>query len=181
MKKRTEPRLVPDSPAYVLVELTRGPHHLRIPSTLAGAKLFGDMPPAVVQNFQNITAGGFSSLEEMMSAVQRGGPQMLALCGAVLGMSWFVAETDLESVLKKGEDPLAFGERVFEEMYEAGYTLDEILTLFFVVAAEWLKASGRAAEVIQRADFFSRLRGVTRSSPSTSASTSSETPGDSAN
>lgn len=180
MIPRASPRTVPeDNPVYIEVELAKGTHHLRIPSTIAGARAMGALPKDLIDTVREVDPA--AGLTEILQLARSAGPQALSLAGHVVGVAWHHRTLDLESVQRAKEDPLVHGERVFEELYEAGYSLDEILSLAFVVATEWLTRNGRAAEALKRADFFAPTRGGMTSLPSTSASTSSGTRGDSTN
>lgn len=179
MKTRLTPRVIPDSNLYLAIKLDREDapvHHLRVPSPMAGAKAAKGLPPDLLQHLQQV--GNMAGVRAM--AMEAGAPA-LSLAGYIVALAWHNETLDMESTPLPKEGTLEFGERAYEELYEAGYSLDEILQMAIIVGGEWLTRNGKAAEAIQRADFFGLTKGVKNSSPSTSESISSETLGDSNN
>lgn len=175
MKKRVNSRTIPhESPIYIEVTLKCGKHHLRIPSSIAGARMLSEVPADLIEVLRGISK---APKDDLLGQVRSAGIPILSLIGHLLSAAWHHKELDLETEREKNETALAHGERVFEELYEAGYSLDEIIQMALIVGAEWITQNGKAAEVVQRADFFGQTKGEMKSSPSTSESTSSETPG----
>ena len=174
MRARAVPREIPDSLIYLEVVLPQGIHHFRVPSQIVGARLLGALPPEALAALQRAGAG---SPDALLAALREVGVPALQIAGAAIASAWFHREIDLEAAELKGESPLAYGERVYEEIYEAGYSLDSILRVAVLIATEWLSQAGVAAEALRRADFFGRPKGSNLSGRSTSASGSSEIPG----
>ena len=68
-----------------------------------------------------------SKATNILTALKEGGEEDAAAVGCLVGLSW-VHQTLLLDVVspKRGDDLLAYGEDVYEELHEAGYTLSEV-------------------------------------------------------
>lgn len=151
MKTRTSPRITPESPNYIHVEIDQGRHTFRVPSALSGARIFQALPKDLVAAATNLQGKDPS---QMLTQLQSMGAPALQLAGHVLGICWHHSSLDLDTELGPKEDILAHGERVFEELYEAGYALDIVLKMALVVMTDWMRRQTAAADVLKRADFL---------------------------
>lgn len=178
MIERPTPREVPDRYPYMVVEMERGPHHMRIPSLMAVSKLVKGLKKAHVAVLASMQHGGVSNTA-MLSILKESGPELAAALGALVGMGWYHETYDLET--QKSPDVLAFGEAVYEELHGEGYTLSDIGILALTVIRAIWDHSQLTSEVQARAGFIFPMLGAIRSQGSTSGSTTSEAPSDSGN
>lgn len=135
MKRRTDTRgrtAAAHYAACTLPEDFRGEHHLRIPSPLQAQKLYDAAKQGTA------TSDGYR------------------LWGAAVGLAWHHDNWDLEAV--NNGDVLAFGEAVYEELFEAGYRNEWICLLADVVTVEVEEATKVGAEVAKRLRFFGRTK-----------------------
>ena len=173
MQKRPKPLTIPDRYPFLLVELPdREAHNMRIPSPLAIAKLF--------QRIDKIHTAALVAVKggvEPTTLLKEIGPEALSIMGALIGKGWHHADWHLNATDGDQADLMAFGERVYEELHDDGYTLEQILCLgLTVMRASW-DHTRLTDEVTQRAAFFFPAMAQTTSSGSTVASNTSATPG----
>jgi len=122
---------------------------------------------------------GNTSTGAVLSVLKDSGPEVIAALAALIGLAWYHEDQDLETV--RSPDLLAYGEQVYEELHDEGYTLSEISALALVLVRAIWEHSQLSAEVQDRAGFFFPMLGMMRSPASTSGSTTSDPPSDSEN
>lgn len=180
------PRETPDRYPYIVVELAeRGDHHLRIPSMPKVARLVKQMKQThillLVAMAQAKTTND-SKAASMMTAIKEGGPELTSAAGALIGIAWFHRQRVMVTEApKRNGDWLEYGEAIYEELHEEGYTLSEIGSLALTIMRAMWEHSQLTDEVQARAGFIYPILGAMSSSVSTSESTTSETPTDSPN
>ena len=126
MKNRQNQRVAPNRPHYVSTKTQDlGELSWRIPSPAMGSLLV-----------QFISSNGLvKDAEEGKEDLGALGADLFGLYslhGATLGLCWYHSTKDLEAVLKSNdlEGVKAFGQEVYEELYEEGWSNAEILTLW---------------------------------------------------
>lgn len=178
MFKRPTPLVIPDRYPYMVCELPdREPHHMRIPSHLAVAKMLKAMDKSHVAALVAMT--GNVKPSHMLSIFKETGPEIGAAMGALIGKAWNHSDWELET--KPAPDLMAYGEAVWEELHTDGYPLETMVLLALTVIRAIWDQSQFSDEVSKRAAFFYPLTGRGNLSGLTSGSITSGTPGDSNN
>lgn len=151
MKNRETPRDLTRN-NIVEVELPQDVHHFKLPSVLAVSKLLAAVDQdalAAVMALATMFKKGDAKTGLVL--LQRSGTQGLSLVGALVGISWFHKHKDLEAT--RGDDILAYGEAVYEELHEAGYDSVKMMLLAGVLAKEIQAAQKFDQEVAERLGF----------------------------
>lgn len=166
MIKRDTPRDT-DRPNMVSVDLPNGMHHFRLPSMLTVAKI---LKSAGAKNTVGLLAlGALIKAGNPQAAIQtlkESGAEGLSMMGALIGVSWYHAHKDLEAV--RGENLLAYGEAVYEELHGEGYDPVKIMLLTGFLTTAIAETIEFDKEVADRLGFTVPEKEPETSSPSTS-------------
>lgn len=135
MKKRTEPRKLPDKPHYwTYTDEVAGEHWFRIPFQLTVVKLMREAVKGV----------------DGVSDEDKAERSMNYSC-AMIGRCWFHRDLDLETPLS--DDLQAYGAAVLEELHEYGYSPHAIYRMAPALLARMKVLVISDEEVQARADF----------------------------
>lgn len=180
MRDRPTPLVLRDGYPFMVVDLgdAGGKHHLQIPSALTVAKLIKSLDQVHVAALLAMNTDGLDQAR-MLTMLREAGPELVAGFGALVGKAWADPDHELES--EDQGDLIAYGEAVVEELHREGWRLDRLVLVSLTVIRAIYDQNQFSQEVKDRAAFFFRPRGRTSWPGSTSGSSTSETPGDSAN
>lgn len=96
--------------------------------------------------------GSITSISELIQKTEGA----LALAGVVLGFCWADEYDELESVqptIFSKESLFAYGESVFEELHEAGWSTSDCVSAAMHLAREWWTTNGNLNEAVEKANF----------------------------
>lgn len=160
MRVLNTPREIPERPTFFHVDLEkRGRHHLRIPPpTVSGALL------ALVQGAQDLAA---NVGDDPLVAIGRL-KDVFAMQGAIVAAFWWHPTLDLET--PRSADPLEYGQRVYEELYEAGYSMADIAVLWTECLRKLTMGFVEMQTVLDTMGFSGRRQAGNASPPSASVS-----------
>jgi len=168
MDIRPTPLELPDRRPFVVVGIPdMEDHHLKIPSIMTVSK--------VVKSLERIHIAALMSLQGkvdqagMLGLIKEAGPELCAVLGALIGLSWSHRDKYL-STPANAADPLAYGEAVFEELHGEGYPLESLVMLGLTVIRAVYDQSEISAEVSEKASFFFPMLVRKTSNASTSES-----------
>lgn len=180
MIERPTPREIPDRHPYVRLELAgEDPTFLKIPSALAVAKIVKDLDRLHMAALASMQSAQGGNPINMVAMLKEAGPEIGSVLGALIGKAWADPTHDLVTDAADHPSAMAYGEAVFEELHDDGWTLDHILGVgLTVIRAVW-ESSQLTDEVSKRAGFFFPLMASTPSPESTSGAPTSGTRGDS--
>lgn len=184
MQTRARPLPIPsDRLPYMSVVVRDATYYLRVPSLLTlaqiGEAVDGDSIRSVAALFGGVAGGAglIASFEE----ARHGGPPLLQALGCLLGVSWAdpVVELQAERPTTWTAEAIAkFGGAVYEEMYEAGWTLANMVKAAVALTDQITAATTLEQGVLEKASFFGSPKATTSSEPSTpSAPSSTASPG----
>lgn len=164
MHKRQQPREIPLRAPYFAVEVAEhGRIDFRKPSAAQMPKL-----QKVVEAVDR---------DKLLAAAKANGGEItvagdvLGAQGAVVGLFW--AHRDFDLVAKPGDDLIAFGQEVFEELHEGGFDLIDITTMWVGCLDKLRETRVEVASVAQALGFTrARAAGSTGSSPSPDSTSS---------
>jgi len=140
MKKRDEPREVPDRPHYINVEAGGRTWTFRLPPERKRLDL--------VRLVGSVAADADADPDVAQQMEQAG------MIGVVLGRCWFDREFDLECV--ENGSPLNYGHEVNDELYEEGFDLVVAATLGKMLLDRMQSSLIGAEEVQDTVDFSGR-------------------------
>jgi hypothetical protein len=138
-----------DRPNVLQVDLPSGVHHFRLPSMLKVSKMLkgaGSKHLAALMVIGKMIDSGNSA--GALAMLQSSGTEGLSVMGALVGISWFHENLELETP-RNDSDFLAYGEDVYEELHEEGYDTIKLLLIAGYLTkniAESLKFDGEVAE-----------------------------------
>lgn len=183
MKPRSQNRTLPNHPPYFECMLEgRGMHWLRAPSHAQLAQLIS------VTQYAPLAVVAMAASEDFntqLAMFHQAGDEIGELAGALIGFAWFHESLDLDTHTAKpirppGKRPdytpyCAYGAAVYEELHEAGYTLQEIAGMLVAILGTIAAATSVSDEVVERATFLvNRL--TTTSASSAESSTEAAIP-----
>jgi hypothetical protein len=128
-----------------------GRHDLKIPSVFVVTKLLNALDKLHIAALVSLSSKSVGSAE-LLTLAKEAGPEMAALLGAVIGKAWNHADQALESV--DDGDLMVYGEAVFEELHEAGYSFDSLVMLGLTVVRAIWEQSQLSQEAKDRANFI---------------------------
>lgn len=153
MKTRQTPRVIPNKHNYFEIDLdTFGVHNFRAPFPIYTARLMNLM----------VRAGLHEAITEDSDpdVIYDRTISVWNIAGAAIGMCWFHKNKDLETPrLGKNQDLLSYGEAVLDEMYDEGYDMDILQTLYtelFRVLGDSVVGKDKEKKVEERVDFSSK-------------------------
>lgn len=145
-----DPRPCPDSSHYFTVELDKGVHAFRVPSGPRSARVLEKMGHQVVACLEAMkTADSVGALLGVVSVL---GGDGAACLGALVGLGWFHGSQDLEAVYRR--DVVTYGEEVWEELEDAGYSFADIVLCGALVLSHVYQSISVDREALDRLDFF---------------------------
>lgn len=164
MHTRAEPLPTPPERApYFRVERAGVTHVLRCPSLFTFGRvakvLERDHFRSLMMALVAVERG--SSLAEAMMAVKNGAADGVALVGGLIGLAWADPVLELAAPVPQSwtaEGLAEFGGAVYEEFYEAGWSLNELLVAALAVGEQVMAMTTIEQDVQQRAAFFARRK-----------------------
>ena len=156
MHPRTSPRVIPDRPHYLTLEVGGDAIDWRIPSIAKCSKVLQMLQKSgIMEAYQKSGEDGDTLIATLGDRL----PSLFACQGALLGLCWAHRGQDLEATPGHYSTLEAFGEDVFEELHEAGWKLEH-------VQAVWVDLIGRLTdsfidqkEVTEKASFLPQATG----------------------
>jgi len=153
-----EPRLPqpPDRRPYFGILLDEQAIVLRAPSLPRMSAIFDELG----EQRRNRLVGLLSQVSEgrPMLAVMLAAHDVVPLFAALLGECWADPDLALDSIREQGEDLGDYGTRVYEELHEAGWTLETVLAGALAVMEQVRISAQVSEEVASRAAFFPRRK-----------------------
>lgn len=175
MRTRATPLDIPPArPPYFTVVCAGTTWYLRAPSLHRVARMIQAIGPehqARLQAVASMVGQGRSLVSLVTSA-----PDVLELFGALVGITWADPIYDLEAPAwtTSAGDLARYGEAVFEELHEAGWSLQNIALAGLAIARQVQQGSQIDQEVTDKAAFFLQPKEPGSSRRSMSSATSSE-------
>jgi hypothetical protein len=174
MRTRPEPRPVPERAPYFRAQVFEGaePAVLRAPSLPAASALMKSISQDQQAQLLGIArrAGAESNLLAMLLVAD----EVLPLLAALVGIAWADPGIELEAARDEGEPLERYGARVYEEMHEAGWSVEHVVKCATAVVNEVLQASAIDREVAARLAFLAPRRASASASGSPSRPTTSD-------
>lgn len=161
----------PNRPPYLTVKVQEVAYTLRAPSLAKMGGILQRLPDQQRYYFlglPEVVASG-----EPIMAVLAGRPDMFALLGAAVGICWADPAWGLDTPPWTEGDPTAYGESVYEELHEAGWSLNQIAQAVLGVATLLVRENALEAAVIEKTAFFRRAKASETESESPSSATPS--------
>ena len=182
MRKRETPRLIPERANVLLVSIGDRELHFRVPSPLKSSELMAALDTEQIMTLASI-AGDIEGMDAaaVFDMVRTSGPGLLKVVGCIVGMAWFAVDSDLDATQKAYPDLLEYGAAVYDELDLEGFDMTMIFLLTIKLGQEMAAGATVDKEASERLGFSKLPRVNGTSSSSTSASTSSGTPGAIAN
>ena len=177
MHVRLTPFVNPDRAPYALVAVPdRSDHLVKIPSVAKALKLAREIDSNIVATVVGLSDGLRPESDAgLFSLVTSSGPGGAHAIAGFIGVAWANETHDLGT--ERGDlSFMEYGEAVFEELHDEGYTLEQILSLGFTIGMALWEQSQIRGEVREKALFFLQTRAGKNSKPSTQASDTSEIP-----
>lgn len=155
----------PDRPPYIqLAHPAMGAVVLRVPSALMAGRLAGLVSDeqretiALLQGLQQGIADADTDRVGQLWQMVQGSVEALSILGALVGLSWADPRWALDAVAPPREEQttetvLAYGAAVYEELYEAGWTLAQLIQAATVLYRHMSSAFALFEEGRARADF----------------------------
>lgn len=133
MRKLTIPRTIPDSPIYFEIDVPgKGPHHFRLPRPSMAARLLQPMISGGI--WKAATDGG--GLDQATALLSE------EAVGAAIGICWRHVGFELEAKRshhdRDADGLLDFGCAVLEELYEGGYSVEDMTPIISQVGTRLL-------------------------------------------
>ena len=151
MRRLQHPRTIPDSsPAYFVAWVPgHGKHNYRIPRPSIVARL---LKPLIGSGLWRINRDDIGDIDEVKAELVE------EAVGAAIGICWRHRELEMETKrrdFERGVDGLMeFGAEVMGELYEAGYSQEQVTTLGNEVITKLMIAiPSSPQEVQERVDF----------------------------
>ena len=149
MQKLIQPRTIPDSPIYFEIDVPgKGAHHFRLPRPSMAARL---LQPMISGGIWTATAegGGIDQASALLSE---------EAVGAAIGICWRHVALELETKRahhdRDADGMLDYGCAVLEELYEGGYSVEDMGPIISQVGTRLLTSIlPPAEEVDQQANF----------------------------
>ena len=158
MNKRQTPRVVPDRPHYLTLDIKeRGPTVWRLPSPALTMLLVQLMNKDDMANKAAKAAKAAKGAKKKGAKAVAGVDllKMYSVQGAVLGLCWFDLDFDLQTQWAEYPNTLegleGFGSEVFEELYEEGWSTSSTVDAWSQVLpkiVDTLVDQGRAADTV---------------------------------
>ena len=167
MKQRATQRIVPELSNYVTLDVGGQPHPMRIPDAIAGL--------AALRGIGSRRLAMLGSLDRsvpsmVLALLEQTGPEVLGALCYLVGVGWRHPHLDIETPMATSatRDTTAIGREVLIELEDAGYSIEDIVTMGAALVTHWSERNAAGAAALERADFF----GPTKASPSCAKSTS---------
>lgn len=156
MQPRKTPRLIPDRPHYLTLEVNGAPVDWRIPS-IAKCSLVLQMlqKSGIMEAYQKSGEDG----EALIATLGDRLPSLFACQGALLGLCWAHRGQDLEATPGHYSTLEAFGEEVFEELHEAGWKLEHVQAVWIDLIGRLVDSFIDQKEVTEKASFLPQATG----------------------
>jgi len=159
MHTRQTPRTIPEKPNYWSLELgDKGVHNFRNPLTSNKRLLnralaksgFGDLVREAVDK-----AKAEGRDPETATFVLTDTPEVWAVVGAIAGLCWFNASSDLDTPRLRtfDNDVLAYGEEVLYELMDADYADGDIAPVLMEYLTKVVKIEQLVEGAKEQADF----------------------------
>lgn len=123
MKKRAEKREIPQKSHYVETTLKDKKFHFRLPNIITSLKFLQTIPAETLDSL-----GKLSKVKNKKD-VLKNLPDLLSFLTYVVGLTWHNEDHDLDIKQLPGESNLDYGARLFDELYEDGFTSEEVMEL----------------------------------------------------
>lgn len=156
MKQRTSKRTVPNRPNILSVEVQGSKHYFKVPSPLWVSK-FTKKAGQQMLSAASLLSNGSDNPAVLFSVLKESGSEFLAALGFFIGKSWLHEDLDLESDPSLGI--LEYGESVFEELDDYGYSLEDFVVIGGALIAAFKERNTVSQEALEKADFFSQKKG----------------------
>jgi hypothetical protein len=186
MKTRTDPHLINSAIAHLEVEVQGTPHHFRIPSPLAMSKLLKSIEGQALgtliqaarleagQEVEGLEGLTMDDPQAMLAFAAAGGMELMTAAAALWGLAWNHKSLDLETPANR--NLVTYGDAVYEELHEKGYTLSEIFQVALGIHARSREQWALAEGVWEKVRFFAPTAGSNGSHTSASPTATPETP-----
>ena len=160
MKPRKSPRLIPNRPHYIQIQVSvDGEETLtdwRIPSVAKCAKVLQMLQRSgIMEAYQRSGDSGDALVAELSDRL----PLLFACQGALVGLCWANRSVDLDTDRKLYRTLEEYGEEVFEELHEAGWQLEQIQNIWIDLVGRLVDAFISQKEIQDKADFLPRATG----------------------
>jgi len=149
VRKLTHPRTIPDSPIYFSVDVPgKGPHAFRLPRPSMAARLVSPM----------ISSGIWDAGESGAKMSQASALLTEEAVGAAVGTCWRHETLEIEAKRshhdRDADGLLDYGSAVLEELYEEGYSTEDLTPIISAVGSRLLTSIlPGPAEVAEQVNF----------------------------
>ncbi len=156
MNPRKTPRLIPDRPHYLTLEVDGDAIDCRILSIAKCAKVLQMLQKSgIMEAYQKSGEDG----EALIATLGDRLPSLFACQGALLGLCWAHRGQDLEATPGGYSTLESFGEEVFEELHEAGWKLEYVQSVWTELIARLTDSFIDQKEVTEKATFLPQATG----------------------
>lgn len=150
MRSLPQPRTIPNSPIYFVVEVPgRGTHHFRVPRASVVGRL---LTPLVTSGLWELRRDGSNGIDDVKAELVE------ESVGAAIGICWRHRTLELETSrrdFERGPDGLLeYGDEVMRELYESGYTLDDCSPILNAVISRLMLAVPTPPQEVEEAVDF---------------------------
>jgi len=155
MLKREVLRSIPNQSKYFAVKLKSESVDLRIPSALVFTNLSKSINTENLVSMFSLLSGD-ADTATIFSAFRNAGSDILSIVGFIVGKAWYHQGLDLEA--DPNATDLEFGAKVFEELDNAGYDLNDIVMIALTVMHQFKEANTISKEALEKANFFGQKK-----------------------
>lgn len=157
MKPRKNPRQIPDKPHYLEIDIEGRPTNWRVPSSPKTSRIIAFLQSSGVMDAAARAETGDDIVKNLGSDL----PALFSCQGAMLGFCWFDTDQDLETPEPRPRaDLFAYGESVFEELHEEGWTNAHVQKAFVQLTERVVASFISQKEVSARVDFLEHPPGI---------------------
>lgn len=186
MKARepTKERLILEATTYVVVAVARNgqpaDYHFLPPSALAFGEIVGSLDNRGIHAMSLMADPDGEMTLAGLALTLRNTPSLLKGMAALLGVSWYNRQWDLETPRRDDDDWLKYGAAVYEELHQGGFNLEAITVAALGISEQVMEAQQVSVEVRKRISFFGKAPPAKNGAPSSSSdngTTPTSTPG----